>query len=140
MSQSAFLGSCLCGAVRFEVAPPTSFCAHCHCTMCQRSNAAPYVTWVGVPKQQFKIRSGEECLVSYASSEHGTRSFCSRCGSSLFCELSTRPDEIDITLANFEGPIDREPDAHVYFSDRATWVSVDEKLPRLGGKTGLEKL
>jgi hypothetical protein len=39
-----------------------------------------------------------------------------------------------------DGPIDREPEFHVYFDDRATWVAVGDKLPRLGGKTGLEPI
>jgi hypothetical protein len=43
-------------------------------------------------------------------------------------------------LANLHGPIDREPQLHVYFDDRAEWVAVDDGLPRLGGKTGLEPI
>ncbi len=140
MADEVFRGSCFCGAIRFEVRPPTAFCAHCHCTMCQRSNAAGYVTWIGVDKAQFQMTAGSDELTTYASSEHGTRSFCRICGSSIFCEISEHPDQIDITLASFLDPIDREPQLHIYFSDRAPWVSVDDKLPRLGGKTGTEPL
>jgi hypothetical protein len=39
-----------------------------------------------------------------------------------------------------EGPIDRDPQVHVYFDDRAPWIAVDEKLPRLGGQSGVEPL
>ena len=77
-------------------------------------------------------------LVRLASSEHGSRSFCGRCGSSLLCESTHHPDRVDVVLANLHGPIDREPELHVYFDDRADWVRVDDGLPRLGGKTGLE--
>ncbi len=140
MAETQYPGACFCGAVRFEIEPPTAFCGHCHCTMCQRSNSAGYVTWVGVAKSQFRMLSGKDSLTTYASSDHGTRSFCKVCGSSLFCELTGEPDQIDITLANFTTPIDREPKFHIYFSDRASWISVDEKLPRLGGKTGVEPL
>jgi hypothetical protein len=133
-------GSCFCEAVTFELALPTTSCVHCHCTMCQRANGAGYVTWVAAPKGQFRLTSGDEGLSTYHSSDHGQRSFCSRCGSSLFCELTEHPDQIDITLANFHDKIDRAPQAHVYFSDRAEWVSVDERLRRLGGKTGIEPL
>ena len=135
-----YRGSCFCGAIRYEARPPTAFCAHCHCTMCQRSNSAGYVTWVGLDKAQFQLVAGSDELTTYTSSEHGTRSFCRVCGSSIFCELSEHPDQIDITLASFLDPIDREPQLHIYFSDRAPWVSVDDELPRLGGKTGTEPL
>ena len=37
-----------------------------------------------------------------------------------------------------EGPIDREPQMHVYFSDRAPWIETSDDLPKLGGPGGLE--
>ena len=45
---------------------------------------------------------------------------------------------MDVVLANMDGPIDRPPQVHVYFDDRADWVFVDDGLPRLGGSTGME--
>jgi hypothetical protein len=133
-------GSCFCGAVRFSADLPTLFCAHCHCTMCRRAHGAGYVTWIGVPPDRFRLEAGEERLVRFRSSEHGTRSFCGRCGSALFCESTLHPDRIDIVLANVHGPIDREPEMHVWFDDRAEWIEVNDSLPRLGGKTGLEPI
>ncbi len=134
------MGSCLCGAIRFAARMPSLFCGHCHCTMCQRNHGAAYVTWFAVPREQFSLEAGEDDLVSHGSSDHGTRSFCRRCGSSLFCESTHHPEKIDIVLANMEGVIDRAPQLHAYFDDRADWVVVDDGLPRLGGKTGLEPI
>ena len=133
-------GACLCGAVRFEVALPTLFCAHCHCTMCQRNHGAGYVTWFAVPRRELAVVDGEDRLVRHRSSEHGTRSFCGECGSSLFCENTEHPDRMDIVLASVTGPIDRDPQLHVYYSDRAPWVEVNDSLPKLGGASGMEPL
>src|SRR5207247_2232813 len=83
-------------------------------------------------RAQFVLESGEAELARFRSSDHGTRSFCRRCGSSLFCESTRHPDQIDIVLANTHGPIDRPPQFHVYFDDRADWVVVNDGLPRLG--------
>ena len=140
MPEARVSGSCLCGAVRFSVEGPSFFCGHCHCSMCRRNHGAGYVTWFALQKSQFRLESGEADLATYASSDHGTRSFCRRCGSSLFCETSRMPDKIDIVLANMHGPIDRKPDVHIFFDDRADWVVVNDGLPRLGGETGLEPL
>ncbi len=126
-------GGCLCGAIRFELALPTSFCVHCHCSMCRRNHGAGFVTWTGVPKQQLKLLKGEKSLVDYRSSEHGTRGFCQSCGTSLFCESSRHPEMIDVVLASLDGPIDREPDAHIHFEMHVDWVPLDEKLPRIKG-------
>jgi hypothetical protein len=131
-------GGCLCGAIRFTVAMPTLFCGHCHCSMCRRNHGAVYVTWLAVPRSQVSIDSGTDQLTRYDSSEHGSRSFCSRCGSPLFCVSSRHPDIIDIPLANMDGPIDRIPESHLYFDDRASWSIVADDLPRLGGPSGLE--
>ena len=140
MSEDAVEGACLCGGVRFSVRLPTLVCGHCHCTMCQRAHGAGYVTWFGVPPAALGFASGEDLLVRYKSSDHGTRTFCSRCGSTLFCESKHHPDRMDIVLANMEGAIDRAPQVHVYFDNKAEWVVVDDGLPRLGGETGLEPI
>src|SRR6266436_6719533 len=140
MSTSPVSGACLCGAVRFEIEMPTLFSAHCHCSMCRRAHGAGFVTWIGVPYERFRVRAGEDRLVRYRSSDHGTRSFCGTCGSSLFCESTHHPDQIDIVLANMNGAIDRPPQMHIYFDDRAAWVQVTNDLPRMGGATGLEPL
>jgi hypothetical protein len=61
------------------------------------------------------------------------------CGSGLFGE----PDSVGgvgITLASMSGPIDREPECHIFWDDRAPWVRVADDLPRFGGPTGVEPL
>jgi hypothetical protein len=140
MSDQPVFGACLCGSVRFRINLPTLFCGHCHCTMCQRNHGAAYVTWFGVPWTQTKVIEGEDLLTRYSSSPHGTRSFCSACGTSLFCESEHHPDHVDIPLANMEGEIDKAPEMHFFFDSHVGWVPLDDKLPRLGGETGVEPL
>jgi hypothetical protein len=133
-------GSCFCGAVKFEIELPTVFCGHCHCTMCQRVHGAGYVTWIAIPYTRFRMTGGNEHLKVHHSSAHGRRSFCDECGSSLFCESTHHPEIIDIVLANLDGQIDREPQAHYYFSDRVEWIGAVDNLPRFGGESGTEPL
>ena len=133
-------GACLCGDVEFNATMPTMFCAHCHCTMCQRAHGAGYVTWFAIPYSQFELIDPNSQLVIFKSSDHGKRSFCSKCGSTLFCESTIHPDHIDIVLANMKDPIDREPKSHIYFSDKARWSSVNDSLKKLGGPSGVDPL
>ena len=133
-------GSCFCGTVKYEIDLPTLFCVHCHCSMCRRVHGAGYVTWIAVPYAQFRMLAGQEHLKVFHSSDHGWRSFCDICSSSLFCESSNHPEHIDVVLANFSGKIDREPQGHYYFSNRVDWVPLDQELPRFGGATGAEPL
>ena len=138
MSENEVEGGCLCGAVRFRIGLPVQFCIHCHCSMCRRAHGAGYVTWIGVATETFRIIRGEDLLARHKSSTHGRRSFCSQCGSSMLCESSQHPKTIDVTLANVDGPVGCPPAAHAYFDNRAEWISADDGLPRLGGKTGVE--
>jgi hypothetical protein len=133
-------GSCFCGAVAFEVDMPTTFCGHCHCSMCRRNHGAGYVTWFGVPTTQFRLTSGKDKLHRFQSSDHGFRSFCTECGSSMFCELTEREGHIDIVLANVDGDIDRAPEMHIFFDERIDWIRIDDELPKLGGKSGFEPI
>jgi hypothetical protein len=140
MALDVVTGSCFCGAIRFSVRPPSTFCGHCHCSMCRRMHGAGFVTWFAVPNEQFSLDAGEAEVVRFRSSDHGTRSFCARCGSSLFCVSSNHPEVIDIVLANMHGPIDRRPECHIYFDDRIEWMPVNDGLPRRGGASGVEPI
>ncbi len=124
----SFPGECLCERVRFEVAAPTRWCLHCHCTLCRKAHGAPFVTWLGVAKSQLRVIEGEDAIRWRDSSDHGRRAFCSACGSQLFFESTKWPDQIDVVRALIDGPIDREPSAHIYVSTRVHWVSIDDGL------------
>lgn len=137
---SPLTGCCLCGAVRFAVTPPTKWCAHCHCSLCRRAHGAAFVTWFGVDRPQFALIAGVESLTWFQSTPRARRGFCSRCGSTIFFESENWPGEIHIALALMEGPIDREPAAHVFFDTHVSWIEVGDDLRRLGGPSGTGEL
>lgn len=127
---SPITGGCLCGAVRFSAAPPTLFCCHCHCAWCRKAHGAAFVTWFGVPAAAFSLPSAET-LRWYASSAESERGFCSRCGSTLFFRSRLAPGEVHVALACADGPIDREPTAHIFSEAAVPWVQLGDALPRL---------
>ena len=123
-------GNCLCGAIEFAIELPSNWIAHCHCTMCQKSGGAAFVTWVGVAKNRFAIRDPDNQLQWFQSSPEAQRGFCKQCGSTLFFQSSRWPDEIHITLSNFQTPLDRTPQVHAFWDTHVDWVSFDDDLPR----------
>ena len=135
-----FSGQCLCGAIRFEATPPSKFCAHCHCSMCRRAHGAPFVTWIGFRAEQFRIVDGAEHLHRYQSSPEATRSSCKRCGTMMLFESSRWAGEVHVARALIPGAVDKAPNVHCFYSDKADWVTISDGLPLLGGPTGLEKL
>lgn len=121
-------GRCLCGTVRFRVEAPTLWCAHCHCTMCQRAHGAAFVTWVGTVAARAIVEGAT--LRWHRSSPEAERGFCASCGSTLFFRSSRWPGELHIVRANFDGAIDREPQAHVFWETHVPWFDVADGLPR----------
>lgn len=137
---AVFTGRCLCGAVQFEVTPPTKWCAHCHCSLCRRAHGAAFVTWFGVESSRFEIVNGADRVNWYKSTLEARRGFCDRCGSTMFFKSDRWADETHIALANMERSIDREPTAHVFYDTHVDWVEVGDDLRRLGGVSGTEPL
>ena len=115
------VGGCLCGAVRYSIALPPQWVAHCHCSMCRRAHGAAFVTWVGNLRENVRIEQGAELLTSHRSSAAAQRRFCSRCGSLLFFESTHWPDELHVTLAHLDDPTGIEPVAHAYWKHRVAW-------------------
>jgi hypothetical protein len=114
-------GGCLCGAVRYSIALPPKWVAHCHCSMCRRAHGAAFVTWVGNLRENVRIEKGADLLATYRSSSAAERTFCSRCGSMLFFASSHWPDELHVTLAHLDDAAGLEPQAHAYWKDRVAW-------------------
>lgn len=133
-------GGCLCGAVRFEITLPSKWCAHCHCSMCQRAHGAAFVTWFGMEEARFRVTQGKDVLVRFASSETAWRGFCGRCGSTMLFGGDRWPGEVHVALANLEGELDRAPTANAYWETHASWGKGMDHLRKLGGESGNEPL
>jgi hypothetical protein len=59
----AYKGSCLCGAVAFEVDSFLESAAHCHCSMCRKFHGAEYATYVSVSRESFRLLRGEDSVL-----------------------------------------------------------------------------
>ena len=126
-------GSCLCGTVEFLAGLPSKWCAHCHCSICRKAHGAGYVTWVGFEDNQVDFAQGEKELKWYESSKDAQRGFCGQCGSTLFFRSERWPGELHIALACINDPIDREPQANVFFDKHVNWMPIDTSLKQIDG-------
>jgi hypothetical protein len=120
-------GGCLCGDVRYEADGPPLGSAICHCRICQQAHGAPMVAFITVNRSAFRLTSGEP--KAYASSDHGTRRFCGRCGTQLFFEDSRYPEEFDIATATLDDPSAAPPTKHIWTMSQVSWVHLDDGLP-----------
>jgi hypothetical protein len=56
----------------------------------------------------------------------------------MFCTLDTHAGVIDVALGCLAPGHGAVPRAHLFWDDRAGWVELEDRLPRLGGKSGQE--
>ena len=126
-------GRCLCGAVAYTIGTTIKWATHCHCAMCRRQHGAAFATYATVGRKHVQITDREGALRSYASSEHVRRSFCGRCGSSLFWEDARLPKLIEVALGTLESDPGHRPDAHIFVTSRAPWWDIDDDLPQHEG-------
>jgi hypothetical protein len=85
------------------------------------------VTWFSVPLRAFRWTIGEPS--SFASSNHGTRTFCPRCGTPLTFSSRHFSEEIDITVASLDEPSEVPPKADIHVGTKLPWVVLDMALP-----------
>jgi hypothetical protein len=114
-------GGCFCGEVRYSIDDGDYRCANCHCSMCRRIHAAPYVTWLVVPVSRFRYLS-ERGLARLQSSGDGTRFHCARCGTHVACINSHHPDIVDVALGSLDAPERFTPSIEVYTDTRLPWA------------------
>jgi hypothetical protein len=139
-AEKKYHGSCLCKSITYEIETPIKFVVHDHCTICRQANAAAFVTWGGVKSEQFKLTHGGEYLTSFKYSHESERQFCKICGSQLFFRAKRWEGEVHFTRATIHEEMDEQPKAHVFYSDKASWVEVGDLLPKFGGPTGMVTL
>ena len=132
-------GNCLCGAIEFTAELPSRWVAHCHCTMCQKTGGSAFITWVGLEEHRFTIRDPKNELVWFQSSPEAQRGFCKQCGSTLFFKSSRWPEEIHVTLSNFQTPVDKAPQIHAFWDTHVDWVVLEDELPRKTAEQILSK-
>jgi hypothetical protein len=123
-------GSCLCGAVAYEVDGDAEPIAHCHCATCRKAHGTAFSSVMAVPSERFRWTKGADALTRYESSPGKYRSFCKTCGSHIVAE---RPalKRILLRLGCLDTPIQDRPKAHIWRSEGATWYDPKDMLPEL---------
>lgn len=126
-------GSCLCGAVVYEIALPFRVVHNCHCSRCRRARAAAHTTNGFVPIEALRwIRGAENvCNYRYERGNGMGQSFCTTCGGKVARE---RPEVgiVGVPLAGLDGDPGKGADDHIYMGSRARWYDPQDDLPKFG--------
>ena len=120
-------GSCLCGAVTFEVAGALSPPDACHCRQC-RKHSGHFFASTDVPRASVTI-DGADKVTWFASSERVRRGFCSVCGSTLFWD-PIRRDFIGVAMGAFDTPTATHLKMHIFVAEKGDYYELADGLPQ----------
>lgn len=120
-------GGCHCGAIRYRLAGDLNDVAHCHCSICRRVSGGLVVTWITLPRRDFRWLKGRPRL--YVAPASCSRFFCGDCGAHVALSTEHSPQSIDVTVATLDQPDRVQANRHIWTSSRVAWLHLDEQLP-----------
>jgi hypothetical protein len=120
-------GSCLCGAVTFQVAGELPGPDACHCMQCRKHSGHFFVS-TDVPRANLSVQ-GEENIRWFHTSEKIRRGFCSTCGSSLFWD-PLHKDWTGIAMGAFDTPTNTAIRIHIHVANKGDYYQLQDGIPQ----------
>lgn len=117
-------GSCLCGAIGYEIDSIDMPIVHCHCHACRKAHAALASPSAGVQRINFRWLKGQDKLSTFESSPGKLRHFCSVCGSHLVAERPSQTHVI-VRVATLDQDPSVTPQAHIWTSHDIPWLKYE---------------
>ncbi|MBC07330.1 GFA family protein [Thalassospira sp.] len=126
-------GSCLCGAVRYEVTGDFDAFFLCHCSYCQKDTGSAHAANLFSTKAALSWLEGDTNIQSFTVP--GTRhqkAFCQACGSAVpYTQMDGKL--VVVPAGSLETPVSIRPTAHIMMGSKANWDEGLEDIDRLDG-------
>jgi hypothetical protein len=122
-------GACLCTAVRFRIASPYRWFAHCHCTLCRKQYGTLFGTSLGVAEGRFRWLAGGEDLEHFRASPTFERPFCRHCGAKVPAR-SHEPDSWTVPAGLVHGALASRPRSHIFVAAKNSLAPISDDLPQ----------
>jgi len=130
VTETILKGSCLCGAVTYEVAGEAKAFYHCHCSRCRKATGTGHASNIFLQPGVLRWLSGEEQIRAFKVPEakRFTNQFCAICGG----RLPRRSKDTDV-VAIPAGSLDQEtpikPQARIFARSCTSWSCGGDGLP-----------
>jgi hypothetical protein len=125
-----YSGSCLCGAVSFEVEGDFENFYLCHCERCRKDTGSAHAANLFSSTAKLRWLSGQEKIKTFNfRSEGHIKSFCIDCGSAL-PNIQMDGNLLVVPAGSLDSDIDIKPDGHIYLASKANWDNELEKAPK----------
>ena len=116
-------GGCHCGKVSYAAEADPQKAGICHCTDCQTLSGSPYVAFIQVPKEGFKLRGEPKIYVKTAESgNRRAQAFCPECGSRLWAAAEKDPQFFNLRLGGVRQRAALAPKSQVWCHSSLSWA------------------
>jgi hypothetical protein len=122
-------GGCLCGAVRFTATPADNEVGVCHCSMCRRWSAGPFM--VRDCGTSLKVED-KASLGAYRSSDWAERAFCKACGTPLYYRLIDK-DMYFVSAEAFDESKDYAFTTQIFIDEKPAYYDFANKTHNMTG-------
>jgi len=120
-------GSCLCGAIRFEITGYIPCGSVCHCEQCRKQSGH---AWASIHVAEAALKIDDMCALRwYSASPAARRGFCAECGSTLFWDPLDE-DKISVSLGALDPPTGAKLTKHIFTAYKGDYYDIDDSLPR----------
>lgn len=123
-------GSCLCGAVKYEVRGDLGQGVYCHCSRCRKASGSAFASNAIVAAKDFVVVKGEDSLKKFSTPAGVHRLFCANCGSPIVSSRDSLPDVVRLRLGTLDTPVPAAPSAHIFVASKAAWWEIRDRLPQ----------
>ncbi|TCM70894.1 hypothetical protein EC844_101168 [Acinetobacter calcoaceticus] len=130
MTTKKYTGSCLCGAVRYEILGEIGPVLQCHCQRCRKANGSAYATNAPVKVADFSYVQGAELIQKYQSTPTTQRCFCGVCASPIISIKSDTPELYRLRIGTLDTPLEHGPTQHIFVASKAEWEQICDQLPQ----------
>lgn len=136
MAAPSIPGSCLCGAVRFEITGAFDAFFLCHCSRCRKGSGSAHGANLFAANARINWLSGENLIAQFRVPEtRHERRFCPTCGSAL-PGLQREGALLVVPAGCLDGPVGIRPTGHIGCASRAEWDVDLGDIPQLDGLPG----
>jgi len=124
-------GACLCGWVQYEATVDTDRIRICHCTQCQVNSASAFRTGAVVPREHFRLVSGELKFFIKTAESGNTRAlgFCPECGTSIYGYSPEDPRVYSLRIGTARQRGELVPKVQIWHRSAVPWLSQLQDIP-----------
>lgn len=124
-------GSCLCGAVAFEVTGPFNAFHWCHCSRCRKDTGSAHASNVFTRPDSIEWLSGEDAVkrFEHPEAERFSKAFCTHCGSPV-PYVNRSGAHLIIPAGSLDTDPGVVPQDNIHWRSRAAWYEPGVSAPR----------